>query len=95
MDHIKRDVSRMVEEQAKTEDNPFSKVIPALMKKGLENINLSMFSEDKKRELLNAAAEEYFKRNQIGDAMKVFKMTGNRIRLTAIGDFLMQLKHIN
>ena len=87
VDYIKRDVSKMVEEySAKTDDNPFSKIIPALMKKGLENVNLSMFSDDKKKELLNAAAEEYLKRNQLVDAIRVFKMTGNRVRLISIGD---------
>src|SRR3989338_3341717 len=87
VDYIKRDVSRMVEEySSKTDENPFSKIIPALMKKGLENANLSMFSDEKKRELLNAAAEEYVKRNQVLDAIKVFKMTGNKARLISIGD---------
>ena len=34
VDYIKRDVSKMVEEYStKTDDNPFSKIIPALMKK--------------------------------------------------------------
>jgi len=53
VDHIKRDVSRLVEEfSSKTDENPFSKVIPALMKKGLDNVNLSMFSEEKKKDVL-------------------------------------------
>src|SRR3989338_2005211 len=82
VDYIKRDVSRMVEEySAKTDENPFSKIIPALMKKGLENANLSMFSEEKKKELLNAAGEEYLKRNQVLEAIKIFKMTDNKLRL--------------
>src|SRR3989344_9279147 len=87
VEHIKRDSYRLVEEFTNAPvENPFSKVIPALMKKGLENVNLSMFSEEKKRELLNAAGEEYLKRTQVMDAIKIFKGTDNKQRLNEIGD---------
>src|SRR3989344_2412688 len=77
----------MVEEfSSRTEDNPFSKIIPALMKKGLDNANLSMFSEEKKKELLNAAGDEYLKRNQVSEALKLYKMTDNKEKLLGIGD---------
>ncbi len=87
MDHLTKAAPRLVEEHnAAGDSNAFSKIIPALMKKGLENVNLSMFSEEKKMELLNAAAEEYLKRNQVVDAIKVFMMTGNKKRLIEVGD---------
>jgi len=64
VEHIKRDSYRLVEEFSnKQDENPFGKIIPALMKKGLENANLSMFSEEKKKELLNAAGEEYLNKS--------------------------------
>src|SRR3989338_5971652 len=82
VEHIKRDSYRLVEEFTNAPvENPFIKIIPALMKKGLENANLSMFSEEKKKELLNAAGEEYLKRTQVLDAIKIFKMTDNKLRL--------------
>ena len=86
MEHIKRNVSKLVDEVEGKQDSPFAKIIPALMKKGLENANLSMFTEEKKKELLNAAGEEYVKRNQVMDAIRTFKMTDNKQRLMEIGD---------
>src|SRR3989338_10764318 len=87
MDHLTKAAPRLVEEyNAGVDDSAFSRVIPALIKKGLDNVNLSMFSEEKKKELLNAAGEEYLKRNQVTEAIRVFKSTGNLDKLVIIGN---------
>src|SRR3989344_321227 len=95
MDHLTKAAPRLVEEyNAGVDDSAFSRVIPALMKKGLDNVNLSMFSEEKKKELLNAAAEEYLKRNQVLDAIEVYKLAGEKERLARIGDKCLEEGHI-
>ena len=42
MEHIKRDAPRMVEEFAKEEQSGIKKIVPSIIRKGIENLNLSI-----------------------------------------------------
>ena len=44
----------------------FRKILPALLEKGIDNIDLSMFSEEMRRGLLCALGEEYVRRSPQG-----------------------------
>ena len=76
------DVSYNIKEPA----NSFERLVPSLIEKGIENINLSMFSEEMRRDLLNAAGDEYLKRGASVNAIKMFSITGNKEKLIKIAD---------
>ena len=86
MEHIKRDAPRMVEEFAKEEQSGIKKIVPSILRKGIENLNLSMFDEETKRKLLNATGEELMKKGDMLEAEKAFVLTDNKEKLIEIGD---------
>src|SRR3990167_8162857 len=79
-------LKRVSEKIGGDEFNPFKKVVPALLRKGLDSVNLSMFDDVTKRELLNAVGDEYVKKGDVAEAIKAFLMAGNRLKLMQIGD---------
>ena len=46
-------------EEHQREESSFKKIVPALIKKGIDNVNLSMFTPEVRNELLNAAGDEF------------------------------------
>ena len=73
MEELKKDISKIMEDQSKEDDNQFRQIIPILIKKGLDNLDLSMFNESMKIKLLTAAGDEYLKRGNTKEALKIFK----------------------
>src|SRR3989344_6374723 len=67
------------------EENGFKKFVPALLQKGVENLNLSMFSEEMRATVLNLLADEYLRRGNLHGAAKAYIIAGNRMKLTAVG----------
>src|SRR3989338_5714372 len=63
----------------------FKRIVPVLMEKGIENVNLSMFDEATKSELFNALGEEYLRKGSLNEAIKSFILAGNKQRLTEVG----------
>src|SRR3989338_1351470 len=63
----------------------FSKIVPSLLKKGIDNLNLSMFSQEVKCSILTALGEEYRKKGNLSDAVKSFVLAGNKEKLNYIG----------
>jgi len=55
----------------------FKRIVPVLLEKGIDNVNLSMFDEGTKSKLLNALGEEYTRRGNMNDAVKAFILAGN------------------
>ena len=86
---IERVVPRIMEDISSVEKDRPLKIIPAIMKKGIDNINLSMFNEELRRRLLNATGDEYFKRGFIVEAIKAFTLTGNSQKLIEVGDHMV------
>ena len=86
MEMIDKGILRRVYEKIPDEQNQFKKIVPALLRKGLDNVNLSMFDEFTKRELLNAVGDEYVKKGNVSEAIKAFLMAGNKPKLVSIGD---------
>src|SRR3989338_801495 len=64
----------------------FKRIVPVLLEKGIDNVNLSMFDEATKSKLLNALGEEYIRRGNINDSVKAFILAGNRQRLVEVGE---------
>ncbi|MDD5177765.1 MAG: hypothetical protein PHT54_00565 [Candidatus Nanoarchaeia archaeon] len=62
----------------------FRKIVPALIEKGVENLDLSMFSQEMRNEILNAVGEEHLLKGRLPDAVKIFLMTKNAQRLKDI-----------
>ena len=81
-------VAENVMEMRKKEEklSNFKKILPALLEKGLDNINLSMFDEETKVALLNAFGDEYVRKGRSQEAMKAFILAGNKQKLTSIGE---------
>ena len=63
----------------------FRKLIPALLQKGVEQLNLSMFSDDMRSTILNSLGDEYLRRGNLQGAAKAFILAGNQHRLSAVG----------
>ncbi len=63
----------------------FEKIIPVLMQKGLENLNLSMFDSQTKTKVLIALGERYIRKGQIEDAYKAYLLAGNKEKLVEVG----------
>jgi tetratricopeptide (TPR) repeat protein len=68
------------------DENSFRKIVPALLRKGLDKVDLSMFDEKSKIDLLNAAGEEYLRKGDNINAMKAFMFTSNKQGLIKVGD---------
>src|SRR3989338_4286183 len=64
----------------------FKRIVPVLLEKGIDNVNLSMFDEATKSKLLNALGEEYIRRGNMNDSVKAFILAGNRQRLVEVGE---------
>ena len=87
VEHIKNKISDLVDEYYKKEEDnsSFKKIVPTLIKKGLENVNLSMFSEERKKELLEAVGDEFLRRDQKADALKMYAKVNNTTKINEVG----------
>src|SRR3989338_9774467 len=83
--HLTKHIPALVKAYTKEEET-CERMVPLLIKKGIDNINLEMFSEDMQRSILNALAEELVKKGRMQDAIKTFSRTSNLQRLVEIGD---------
>ena len=88
---IKRMVGNIVEKNQefliqKDDTNKFDKMVPQLLRKGVDNLNLSMFSPEMKFNLLTALGEAYRRKGNLNDAVKSFILAGNRKKLDEIGE---------
>ena len=63
----------------------FKRIVPSLLDKGLDNINLNMFSEEMRVGLLNAMGDEYARKGKLPEAIKAFILAGNKAKLVTIG----------
>src|SRR3989344_4025878 len=66
-------------------DGGFRKLIPALLQKGVEQLNLSMFSDDMRATILNSLADEYLRRGNLQGAARAYILAGNQFKLSSVG----------
>ena len=71
--------------QAMDSEGSFSKLVPVILKKGIENVNLSMFTDETRNQILEAVGDEYVKRGAT-KALSTFLLIGNRQKIVTIGD---------
>ena len=50
----------------------FKRIVPVLLEKGIDNVNLSMFDDATRGKLLNALGEEYIRKGNMNDSVKAF-----------------------
>ena len=86
---MKKMVTNIVENNEKVlgqepDTNKFSKIVPTLLKKGLDNINLSMFSPELKFSILTALGEGYKRKGNLNDAVKSFVLAENKEKLNEV-----------
>src|SRR3989344_3038218 len=90
VEYIKKSISKLMDDVQKVEDAEFSKIVPALLKKGVDNIDLSMFGDVDKSDLLNRAGDELFKRGNYPEAIRAYKAADEFQRLLQVGELCMQ-----
>ncbi len=64
----------------------FSRLVPSLMRIGVDNLKLTMFNPDTKFQLLSALGEEYRKKGNLNDAAKTFLLAENKNGLNSVGE---------
>ena len=50
-------------------------IVPIILKKGLKNVNLAMFSESEKRIILEKVAEIYLRLNKKDELLQILELT--------------------
>mgnify|MGYP001607047489 CR=1 FL=1 len=55
-----------------SETNNFRKLLPLLMNKGIDNINLSMFDENTRTKILTILGDEYMRKGDLNNGIKAF-----------------------
>jgi tetratricopeptide (TPR) repeat protein len=86
VDQIKERAAELVQQYSNETDNTFRRMVPIVLKKGLENINLEMFSEEIRTGILNAVAEELVKKGRTKEAITAYMKAKNQPKLIEIGD---------
>ena len=91
VEHIKRKVPEMMKNFCDEDDSPYAKIIPLVLDKGIDNINLSMFDEEVRKGILNAVGEFCLEKGRLPDALKAFYKAGNNEKLSRVGDELKDM----
>ncbi len=86
MDHIKKEVKGLVEKYNNQGNATYEKMVPIILRKGVDNVNLSMFGEEMRNNIMNSVGEELIKKGKVAEAIKAFVATNNSERLVNIGD---------
>ncbi len=90
-DAIQRVVSKTLEtanqvEKTQPDIRKFGKLVPTLIERGIEGINLSMFDDTTKQAILTEVGDECLRKGKINDAVKAYVFAGSRDRLVALGE---------
>src|SRR3989338_5448063 len=64
----------------------YKKLLPSLLRKGIDSVDFSMFSFSTRNEILNAMGDEYIRRGNFEDAQKSFVLASNKVKLQELGD---------
>ena len=58
VDQIKERVPELVAKYSQAKDTTYQRMVPIVLKKGLENINLDMFGEETQKQIYDAVGED-------------------------------------
>lgn len=88
---IQRVVSKTLETanqvgKAQTDIRKFGKLVPTLIERGIEGINLSMFDDATKQAILTEVGDECLRKGKINEAVKAYIYAGVQDRLIALGE---------
>ena len=74
--------------------NKFERIVPHLLKKGVANLDLTMFSPELRSNLLIALGEAYRKKGNLHDAAKSFALAENKDKLNSVGEDYERIQQI-
>jgi len=66
------------------------KLADMIMEKGIDNVNIAMLDESKRKGILTHVANAYIKKNNISEAVRLFAMARNKERLIELFDWLFE-----
>ncbi len=78
------EIAHRVKEKQTDEKGNFRRLVPIIIQKGIENMDLSMFDDETKKKLFNAVGDEYVRLAEFPAAVKVYVMAENRKKLFEI-----------
>ncbi len=87
VEHIKKVVPELFKEYTASENDMFRKMVPLILKKGLEKVDVSMFDENTRKELMDAVGDECFKKGKMEEAKKAYMTSKNKPKLVKMGDY--------
>src|SRR3989344_2110253 len=93
MDIVQKMVNNIVENELtppKQDLNKFQKIVPSLMKKGLANLDLSMFSPEIKHALLIVLGNEYESIAQYENCIEVYRLGEDHDSLLRLGKKMLE-----
>jgi tetratricopeptide (TPR) repeat protein len=93
MENVKTNIKNLIEENEGA--SSFAKIVPSIVKKGIDEVNLNMFDDHTREGLLNASGDEFVKRGDFVQAVKSFLLTKNVNKLNEIGDIFSSRGQFN
>ena len=72
--------------EQKQDLNRFNKIVPLLLQKGIDKLNLSMFSPELRKDLLLALGDEYRRKGDLYDAARAYLLADHKDMLNLIGE---------
>ncbi len=66
------------------------KLADMIMEKGIDNVNISMLDENKRKSILSHVGNAYIKKNNIPEAVRLLAMAENKERLVELFDWLFE-----
>lgn len=68
----------------------FDKILSLLMQKGIDDMDLSMFDDDIRIQLLKNAAERFFDDKKYLEAIKAYGLVEDKEKLNKLGDMFLK-----
>jgi len=68
----------------------FDKILAILIQKGIDNTDLSMFSDDARIKLIKKAAEESFNNKNYPEAIKAYAIINDKEKINSLGDSFLK-----
>jgi len=72
--------------QSEREAAKFRQLLPALLNRGIDNIDFSMFGPEMRYSILDLMGDEFIRRGNLAEAQKAFVLSSNQPRLSIVAD---------
>lgn len=66
------------------------KLAEMIMEKGIDNVNLTMLTPDKRKNILSHVGQVYVKKNNIPEAVRLLSLADNKEKLIELSDWLLE-----